>query len=45
MGTYVSSGVKFYMSGLHFHQAPRSAITVLLCTLTGRPGSVSKKSV
>lgn len=45
VGAYVSSGVEFYMSGFHFHRAPLSAITVLFCTLTGRPGSVSKKSV
>lgn len=45
MGTYVSSGVKFYMSGFCFHQAPLSVVTVLLYPLTGRAGSVSKKSL
>lgn len=45
MGTYVSSGVKFYMSGFCFHQAQLSAVTVLLYPLTGRAGSVSKKSL
>lgn len=45
MGTYVSSGVKFYMSGFCFHRAPLSAVTVLLHPLTGRAGSVSEKSL
>lgn len=45
VGAYAGSGVKFYMSGFSFHQAPLSAITVLLYTLTGRAGSVSRKSL